>query len=237
MFTDTLITSGITVAALLAFAVVMGRRQKAANAAMAWVDHFQVKGFEAKIDRARNEVHIFAGGDAPAFRAPLGHLVVEHKVDTTAMAYEKLPKRRFSLSRNSNRRRLLRSGRYMASSDWKETVWTTVETGKTWVRLLAVRLPVYYAQHWGDQEEVQTDILTDALDVPLPNGNAQAFKLWLDYHRWELFPDRAAVRARHGARRAQSCSGRAGNSATTTEVLLWHLKPGPSPPNPRLPTS
>jgi hypothetical protein len=196
MFTDTLITSGITVAVLLAFAIVMGRRQKAANASMAWVDHFQVKGFEAKIDRARNEVLISAGGDAPAFRALLGHLVVEYKVETTAMAYEKRPKRRFSLTRTSARRRLLKSGSYVApSSGWKETVWTSVETGKTWVRLLAVRLPVYYAQHWGEQEERHTSVLTGALDVPLPNGNAHAFKLWLEYHSWELFPDRAAVRA------------------------------------------
>ena len=66
---------------------------------------------------------------------------------------------------------------------------------KTWVQLRAVRLPAYYAQHWASWEEGQTGILTNHLDVPLPNAKARAFKLWLDYHQRELFPDRAAVRA------------------------------------------
>jgi len=195
MFTDTLMVLGVVVASLIAFASVMGRREKAAIKAMGAADHFQVKGFEANIDRARREVHISVEGHARFFCAPLGHLVVEHKVETIAVAHEKRPKRRCSLTLTSNRRRLLRSGSYMASSAWKETVWTAVETGKTQVRLLAVHLPAYYAQHWADQEEGHISILTDAMDITLPNGKARAFERWLDHHRRELLSDRAAVRA------------------------------------------
>ncbi|HMH67692.1 MAG TPA: hypothetical protein VK519_07220 [Pinirhizobacter sp.] len=196
MSTDTLITLGASVAGLITFAVVMGRWEKATIAAMGAADHFQVKGFEATIDRARNEVHICVEGHARIFRAPFGHLVVEHKVETTAVAHEKRPTRRRGIALTSNRRRLLRSGSYVApSSGWTETTWTAVETGKTWLRLRAVRLPAYYAQHWGDGREGQTSVLTDAMDVPLSNSKARALKLWLDHHRCELFPDHAALRA------------------------------------------
>ena len=91
MFTDTLITLCITVAGLIAFAVVMARWEKAAISAMGVPDHFQVKGLEAMIDRARHEVHIFVEGRERTFRAPLGHLVVEHKVGTVTLAHEKRP--------------------------------------------------------------------------------------------------------------------------------------------------
>lgn len=196
MFTDTLITSGIIVTVLLVIAVIGGRRQKAANATMAWVDHFKIKGFEANIDRARNEMHIYVDGQR-VFDAPLGHLVVEHEVETVAVAHEKKPKRLWDgMTLPPNPRRLLRTGRLVAPTRaWAETIWTPVETGKTWVQLRAVRLPAYYAQHWASWEEEQTGILTNHLDVPLPNAKARAFKLWLDYHQRELFPDRAAVRA------------------------------------------
>ena len=85
MSTDTLIVLGAVVVGLIAFAVVMGRWEKAIRAAMGTLDHFQVKGFEASIDRARREVHIFVEGHARFFRAPLGHLVVEHKVETVTL--------------------------------------------------------------------------------------------------------------------------------------------------------
>ena len=195
MSTDTLIALGAVVAGLIAFAVFMGRWEKAIKVAMGAVDHFQVKGFEASIDRARREVHIFVESQAQVFRAPLGHLVVEHKVETVALAHEKRPRRWCRIAPTSNRRRLLATGRYVASSDWAQTIWTAVETGKTWVQLQAVRLPAYYAQHWADLEEGQTSILTDRIDVPLPNDKAHAFKLWLDHHKRELFPDHAAARA------------------------------------------
>jgi hypothetical protein len=168
MVTDTLILFGVTAAGLVAFAVVMGRREKAAITAMGASNHFQVKGFEATIDRARHEVHISVEGHAQVFRAPLGHLVAEHKVETAAVP---------------------------PSNGCPRTVWARVETGKTWVRLLAVCLPVYYAQHWSARKERQTHVLTDAMDVTLPNSKARAFELWLDHHKRELFPDRAAVRA------------------------------------------
>jgi len=195
MSTDTLIALGAVVAGLIAFAVFMGRWEKAIKVAMGAVDHFQVKDFGASIDRARREVHIFEEGHAGIFRAPFGHLVVEHKVETVTVAHEKRPRRRCRITLTSNRRRLLATGRYVASSDWAETIWTTVETGKTCVQLRAVRLPAYCAQHWASGEEGQTSVLTDRLDVTLPNADARAFKLWLDHHQRELFPDRAAVRA------------------------------------------
>jgi hypothetical protein len=196
MPTDTLIVLGVAVAGLIAFALVMGRWEKAIKAAMATADHFRVKGFEASIDRARREVHIFVEGHEQAFSAPLGHLVVEHKVETVAVAHEKRARTRCRISLTSKRRRLLATGRYVASRDWAETIWTAVETGKTWVRLRAVCLPAYYAQHWADGEKGQTSVLTDCMDVPLPNAKARAFKLWLDHHQRELFPDSAALRAR-----------------------------------------
>lgn len=196
MSPDILITLGATVAGLIAFAVVMRRWEKAAITAMGAPDHFLIKGFEANIDRARREVHISVEGYARAFRAPLGHLVVEHKVETVTLAHEKRPRRRYRIGLTSNRRRLLATGRPVASRDWAETIWTAVETGKTWVRLRAVRLPAYYAQHWADGEEGQNSVLTDCMDVPLPNAKARAFKSWLEYHQRELFPDCAAVRAR-----------------------------------------
>jgi len=196
MSPDILIILSAVVAGLIAFAIVMGRREKAIKGAMATVDHFRVKGFEASIDRARHEVHIFVEDHAWSFRAPLGHLVVEQKVETVAVAHEKHPRSRCRITLTSKRRRLLATGRYVASRDWAETIWTAVETGTTWVRLLAVHLPAYYAQHWADGGEGRTSILTDCMDVPLPNANARAFKLWLEHHQRELFPDRAAVRAR-----------------------------------------
>ena len=196
MPTDTLLVLGAAFAGLIAFAVVMARWEKAAKAAMATLDHFQVKGFEANIDRARNEVHISMEGYGRIFCAPLGHLVVEHKVETVTLAYEKRPRRRCRVALTSNRRRLLATGRPVASRDWAETVWTAVETGKTWVRLRAVRLPAYYAQHWGAQDEGCTQVQTDIRDVSLPNGSAKAFKLWVDHHGRQLFPDVAAVRAK-----------------------------------------
>jgi hypothetical protein len=196
MSIDTLVVLGATVVGLIAFAVVMGRREKAAIAAMGATDHFQVKGFEATIDRARNEMHISVEGHARAFCAPLGHLVVEHKVETVAVAHEKRPRSRCRIALTSKRRRLLATGRYMASRDWAETIWTAVETGKTWVRLRAVCLPSYYARHWADGDEGQTSVLTDCMDVPLPNAKARAFKSWLEHHQRELFPDSATVRAK-----------------------------------------
>lgn len=197
MSNDIILALGITVVGLMAFAIVMARREKAAITAMGATDHFQMKGFEASIDRARREVHIRIEGHARLFCAPFGHLVVEHKVQTLAVAHEKRPKRRCRLARASNPRRLLKSGRYVApSSGWKETVWSAVETGNTHVRVLAVRLPAYYAQHWTERKEERTPILTDAMDMTLPNQTAQAFKRWLDHHGPELFPDRAAARAR-----------------------------------------
>jgi hypothetical protein len=202
MPTETLLVLGAACAGLIAFAVVMARWEKAAKAAMATLDHFQVKGFEANIDRARNEVHISMEGYGRIFCAPLGHLVVEHKVETVTLAYEKRPRRRCRVALTSNRRRLLATGRPVASRDWAETVWTAVETGKTRVKLQAVRLPAYFAQHWADWEEGQTSDTTDRMDVTLPNGKARAFKLWLDHHQRELFPDRAAVRATWG----QTCA-------------------------------
>jgi hypothetical protein len=195
MSTDILIILGAVVVGLIAFAVVMGRWEKAIKAAMATVDHFRVKGFEASIDRARNEVHIFVEDHAWSFRAPLGHLVVEQKVETVAVAHEKRPRSRCRITLTSKRRRLLATGRYVASRDWIETIWTAVETGKTWVRLRAVCLPAYYARHWADGEEGQTSVLTDCLDVPLPNAKARAFKSWLEHHQRELFPNCAAARA------------------------------------------
>lgn len=194
MSTDALITLGAAIAGLIAFAVVMGRWEKAAKAAMATAGHFQVKGLEAKIDRARHEVQISVEGHGQVFRAPLGHLVVEQKVETVTVAHE-LRRSRCSIALRSNRRRLLRTGRYVASSDWAETIWTAVETGKTWMRLRAVCLPAYYAQRWADRKEARTDVLTDALDMPLPNDKARAFKRWLDHHERELSPDLTAVRA------------------------------------------
>ena len=196
MFTDTLITLCITVAGLIAFAVVMARWEKAAISAMGVPDHFQVKGLEAMIDRARREVHIFVEGRERTFRAPLGHLVVEHKVVTVTLAHEKRPKRRCRMSLTSGRRRLMATGSYVASPDWAETVWTAVETGKTWIRLRAVCLPAYYAQQWGAQENAAKRIQTDVMDVSLPNDKARAFKSWLDHHGQELFPDITATRAR-----------------------------------------
>ncbi|WP_250633422.1 hypothetical protein [Pinirhizobacter soli] len=116
---------------------------------------------------------------------------------TVTVAHEKKPKRIWSdLALPSNPRRLLRSGyRVAPSRDWAETVWTAVETGKTWVQLRAVRLPAYYARHWAEWEEGQTSDTTDRMDVPMPNAKARAFKSWLDHHKRELCPDRAAVRA------------------------------------------
>ena len=197
MSTDTLLVFDAVVVGLMAFAVVMSRWEKAAITTMGAPDHFLVEGFEASIDRARNEVHISVDGYVRVFRAPLGHLIVQHKVETIAVAHEKKPKgRRCGIALPSNPRRLSRTGRLVApSSGWKETIWTAVETGKTWVKLQAVRLPAYYAQQWADWEEGQTSVLTDRMDVPLPNSNARAFRLWLDHHKRELFPEHAAVRA------------------------------------------
>ena len=154
-----------------------------------------MKGFEASIDRARKEVRISVEGHEWVFRAPLGHLVVEHKVETVTLAHEKRPRSRCRIALTSKRRRLLATGHRVASRDWAETIWTGVETGTTWVQLRAVRLPAYYAQHWADWEEGQTSVLSDRMDVPLPNDKAHAFKLWLDHHKRELFPDPAAARA------------------------------------------
>src|ERR1700754_1566151 len=183
MSADTLIVLGAMVLGLTVFAVVMGRWEKAIRAATATVDHFRVKGFGASIDRARQEVRVFVDGHEWVFRAPLGHLVVEHKVETVTLAHEKRPKSRCRMGLTSNRRRLLATGRRVASRDWVGTVWTAVETGQTWVRLRAVRLPAYYAQQWADWEEEQTGVQTDHMDVPLPNASARAFKLWLDHHQ------------------------------------------------------
>ncbi|WP_250628298.1 hypothetical protein [Pinirhizobacter soli] len=195
MFNDTLIALGITVAGLIAFTVVMGRREKAAIMALGAAGPFRVKSFQANIDRARNEVHISVDGHR-TFCAPLGHLIVEHKVEIIAVAHEKKPKGPWgSITLPSNPRRLLATGRYVASRDWAETIWTSVETGKTWVKLRAVCLPAYYAQHWAGWEEEHANVLTDRMDVPLPNSSARAFKLWLDHHKRELFPDHAAARA------------------------------------------
>jgi len=180
----------ITIAGLIALFVM--RRE---NAAMATTDHFHIKGIEAKIDRARCEVHIFVEGRDRPFRAPLGHLVVEHKVGTVTLAHEKRPRRRRRISLTSDRRRLLATGRRIASRDWAETEWTAVETGSTWVRLRAVRLPAYYAQHWSDWNDESINVHSDFMDVTLPNARARALKLWLDHHQRELFPDRKAVRA------------------------------------------
>lgn len=187
---DVFIPLSITIAGLIALFVM--RRE---NAALATTDHFHVKGLVARIDRARREVHIFVEGRTRPFRAPFGHLVVEHQVDTVTLAHEKRPKKRCRIALTSNRRRLLATGRPIASRDWAETVWTSVETGNTWVRLRAVRLPAYYAQHWTGWDEDAAGVQTDFTDVSLPNDNARAFKLWLDHHQRELFPDRAAVRA------------------------------------------
>ncbi|WP_250623724.1 hypothetical protein [Pinirhizobacter soli] len=195
MPTDTLITLSVAVAGLIAFAVFMGRWEKAIKAGMATADHFRVKGLEASIDRARHEVHIFVEAHDRFFRAPLGHLVAEHTVETVTLAHEKRPRSRCRIALTSKRRRLLATGSYIACRDWAETVWTAVETGKTWVQLRAVRLPAYYAQHWADWEEGQTNVLTDRMNVPLPNDKAHAFKLWLDHHKRELFPDPAVARA------------------------------------------
>jgi hypothetical protein len=196
MSIDALIALGVAVAGLIAFAIAMGRREKAAIRAMGVADHFQVKGFEAHIDRARREVHIMVEGREGPFCAPFGHLVVEYKVETVTLAHEKRPRRRCRIALTSTRRRLLATGRPVASRDWAETVWTAVETGKTWVRLRAVRLPAYYAQHWDAQDEGRTQVQTDIRDVSLPNGSAKAFKLWVDHHGRQLFPDVAAVRAK-----------------------------------------
>ncbi|WP_250634267.1 hypothetical protein [Pinirhizobacter soli] len=195
MFTDTLITLGITVAGLVAFAVVMGCWEKAAIAAMVVPDYFQVKGLEANIDRARHEVRITVEGHARFFRAPLGHLVVEHKVETVTLAHEKRPRKRCRIALTSKRTRLLATGRYVASRDWAETVWTAAETGKTWVQLRAVCLPAYYAKHWSGSEEGQISDTTDRMDVQLPNRKARAFKSWLEHHSREIFPDCATIRA------------------------------------------
>lgn len=194
MPTDVLIALGAALVVFGAFVLVMGRWEKAVNAAMATADHFQVKGFEASIDRANCEVRICVEVHARIFRAPLGHLVVEHKVETVTVAHEKRPRKRCRIALTSKRRWLLATGHYVASRDWAQTVWTGVETGKTWVQLGAVRLPAYYAQHWADWKDEQTNVLTDCMDVPLPNANARAFKAWLEHHQRELFPDRAAVR-------------------------------------------
>ena len=144
----------------------------------------------------RNEVHIYVDGHR-TFCAPLGHLVVEHTVVTVAVAHEKKPKRFWDrFAPPPSPRRLLRTGYPVAQSHvWAETVWTSVETGKSWVKLRAVRLPAYYAQHWAGWEEGQTSDTTDRVDVPLPNAKARAFKTWLDHHKRELFPDQEAVRA------------------------------------------
>jgi len=188
---DALLPLSITIAGLIA--VFVKRR---GNAAMATTDHFRVEGLAARIDRARREVHIFAEGHLRPFRAPLGHLVVEHKVETVTLAHEKRPKRRFGIALTYNRRKLLATGSYVASRDWAETVWTSVETGNTWVRLRAVRLPGYYAQHWTRGDEGAASLQTDITDVSLPNAKARAFKTWLDHHQRDLFPDSAAVRVR-----------------------------------------
>ena len=195
MSADTLIVLGAMVLGLTVFAVVMGRWEKAIRAATATVDHFRVKGFGASIDRARHEVRIFVEGHEQVFRAPLGHLVAEHKVETVTLAHERRPRSRCRIALTSKRRRLLATGQRVASRDWAETIWTGVETGKTWIQLRAVRLPVYYAQHWADWKEEEISGTTDHLDVPLPNGRARAFKMWLDHHQRELFPDCSAVRA------------------------------------------
>lgn len=195
MFTDTLIILGIGVAGLFAFTLIMRRWEKAVIKAMGATDHFQVKGFEADIDRARHEVQISVEGRR-VFCAPLGHLVVEYKVETVTLAHEKRPRDGCRITLTPKRRRLMATGQYVASSDWAQTIWTAVETGKTWVRLRAVCLPAYYARYWADWEEVQASVLTDALDMPLPNGKARAFKSWLDHHQRELFPDRAVVRTK-----------------------------------------
>ncbi|HEY4144588.1 hypothetical protein [Pinirhizobacter sp.] len=195
MPTDTLIVLGAVIAGLIAFACVMRRWEKAIKAAMATADRFEVKGLEARIDRARREVCIHVEGHARFFCAPLGHLVVEHKIETVTLAHEKRPRNRCRIALTSKRRRLLATGHYVASRDWAETVWTAVETGRTLVHLQAVRLPAYCAQHWASSEEGQTSVTTDHLDVPLPNAKARAFKLWLDHHQRRLFPDIAAVRS------------------------------------------
>lgn len=114
---DMLIILGSSVAGLIAFAVVMGRWEKAAKAAMATAGHFQVKGLEATIDRARHEVRVFVEGHERVFRAPLGYLVVEHKVEIVTLAHEKRPKRRCRIALTSKRRRLLATGRRVASRD------------------------------------------------------------------------------------------------------------------------
>lgn len=189
MSIDNLLTLCITIAPLIACAVILVRRERAAMKAMGASDHFQVKGFEANIDRVRNEVHIHIDGHR-TFRAPLGHLVVEHKVETIAVAHEKKPKRFWDrIALPPSPRRLLRTGYLVAQSHvWAETVWTAVETGKTWVKLRAVRLPAYYAQHWAGWEEGQTGDTTDRVDVPLSNARALAFKSWLDHHQRSSFP-------------------------------------------------
>jgi hypothetical protein len=187
---DVFISLRATIAGLIA--LVMERRE---NAALAATEHFHVKGFAARIDRARCEIHIFVEGHLRPFRAPLGHLVVEHKVETVTLAHEKRPKRRFGIALTSHRRRLLATGRYVASRDWAETIWTSVETGNTWVRLRAVRLPAYYAQHWAGLDEGTSSVQTDTTDVSLRNATARAFKSWLDHHQRDLFPDPVAVRA------------------------------------------
>lgn len=198
---DILIPLGITIASIIAF-VFLKREEKAVNTAIATADCFHVKGIQAKIDRTRCEVRILVEGCEWIFRSPLGHLVVEHKVETLTLAHEKRPRRRYRISLTPDRRRLLATGRYVASRDWAETEWTAVETGNTWIRLRAVRLPAYYAQDWSAQEDAGIRIQTDVMDISLPNNKAQAFKSWLDHHASELFPNLTTVRARWD----QSCA-------------------------------
>ena len=195
MSTDTVIVLSAVVVGLVAFAIVMGGWEKSIKATMGAADHFHVKGVEASIDRARHEVRVFVEGHARVFCAPLGHLVVAHKVEAVTLAHEKRPRSRCRFTLTSKRRWLLANGRVVASRDWAETEWTGVETGNTWVQLRAVLLPAYYAQDWADGDEGQTRVLTDRMDVTLPNAKARAFKSWLDHHQRELFPDAAAARA------------------------------------------
>lgn len=230
MTIDTLTTLGVAVVGLIAIAI--GRREKAAIRAMGVADHFQVKSFEANIDRGRREVHIMVEGREGPFSASFGHLVVEYKVETVTLTHEKRPKRRCRIALTSTRRRLLATGRPVASRDWAETVWTAVETGKTWVRLRAVRLPAYYAQHWGAQEEGRTQIQNDVLDVSLPNGSAKAFKVWLDHHGREFFPDVAAVRAKWDQECAEllrACRQQRDHCANATGALeTWSFSSEPT---------
>lgn len=66
MSLDNFIPLSITIAGLIA--LLIERRE---NAAMGATDHFHVKGLEARIDRARREVHIFVK-DCPSFSRALG---------------------------------------------------------------------------------------------------------------------------------------------------------------------